>query len=78
MLHYDSEYKAEDADFEACLPVSGGEGRDGIKVRELPGGRCVSLPHQGPMKSWDDPTRRFSPSSANGDMRSKYRRGSSI
>lgn len=48
MLHYDSEYKAEDADFEACLPVSGGEGRDGIKVRELPGGRCVSLLHQGP------------------------------
>jgi DNA-binding transcriptional MerR regulator/effector-binding domain-containing protein len=48
LLHYDSEYKADDADFEACMPISRGASRDGIEVRELAGGRCVSLLHKGP------------------------------
>ncbi len=48
LLHYDSEYRENDADFEACMPIRDGASRDGIEVRELPGGRCVSLVHQGP------------------------------
>lgn len=48
LLHYDSEYREKDADFEACLPVRGGSSGDGISVRELPGGHCVTLMHKGP------------------------------
>ncbi len=48
LLHYDSEYKEDDADFEACMPVRKGNSKDGISVRELPGGHCVALLHQGP------------------------------
>jgi effector-binding domain-containing protein len=48
LLHYDSEYREDDADFEACMPVRQGKEVDGISVRELPGGRCVWLVHQGP------------------------------
>jgi DNA-binding transcriptional MerR regulator/DNA gyrase inhibitor GyrI len=48
LLHYDNEYKEDDADFEACMPVRKAKAVDGISVRELPGGRCVSLLHRGP------------------------------
>jgi DNA-binding transcriptional MerR regulator/DNA gyrase inhibitor GyrI len=49
LLHYDHEYREDDADFEACFPVSDGAQTAGdITVRELPGGRCVSLLHKGP------------------------------
>jgi DNA-binding transcriptional MerR regulator len=48
LLHYDTEYREEDADFEACMPVREAKAVDGISVRELPGGRCVALIHQGP------------------------------
>jgi len=48
MLHYDTEYKEDAADFEACLPIRNGQSADGISVRELPGGKCVSLLHAGP------------------------------
>lgn len=48
LLHYDMECRDGDADFEACMPVRRGQGGDGISVRELPGGRCVSLLHRGP------------------------------
>jgi DNA-binding transcriptional MerR regulator/effector-binding domain-containing protein len=48
LLHYDCEYKENDADFEACMPIRKGASGDGISVRELPGGRCVTLIHQGP------------------------------
>jgi DNA-binding transcriptional MerR regulator/DNA gyrase inhibitor GyrI len=48
MLHYDTEYKEDDADFEACAPIRRGEAVDGISVRELPGGRCLALLHRGP------------------------------
>lgn len=46
LLHYDTEFK-ENADFEACMPVRNSKGVDGISVRELPGGRCVTLLHKG-------------------------------
>ena len=48
LLHYDAEYKEDDADFEACMPVRKAKAVDGIDVRELPGGRCVALLHKGP------------------------------
>lgn len=49
LLHYDTEYKESDADFEACMPVrEAAQAAEGISIHELPGGRCVSLLHQGP------------------------------
>jgi effector-binding domain-containing protein len=48
MLHYDCEYKEDDADFEACMPVRQKKEVEGVSVRELPGGRCVCLIHKGP------------------------------
>lgn len=48
LLHYDTEYKEHDADFEACMPIKKGSPADGIDVRELPAIRCVSLLHKGP------------------------------
>ena len=48
MLHYDEEYRETDANFEVCLRLRRRCSVDGIDVRELPGGRCVSLLHQGP------------------------------
>ena len=50
LLHYDCEYKENDADFEAAMPVRQNKPVDGVSVREIPGGRCVSLIHKGP---WD-------------------------
>jgi DNA-binding transcriptional MerR regulator len=50
LLHYDDEYREEDADFEACMPVRPLKKAPpaGIAVRELPAGRCVTLLHRGP------------------------------
>lgn len=48
ILHYDTEYKEEDADFEACMPIKKGTSKDGVDVRKIPGGKCISLMHLGP------------------------------
>ena len=48
LLHYDTEYKEEDAEFEVCMPVRQGTSEDETSVRELAGGRCVALLHKGP------------------------------
>ncbi len=48
LLHHDTEYKEDDADFEACFQERQAKQVDGIAVRELPRGRCVSLLHKGP------------------------------
>ena len=48
LLHYDCEYREGDADFEACLSIRRTKEVAGASVRELPGGRCVSLVHRGP------------------------------
>jgi len=51
-LYFDGEYKEENADFEPCFPVRKAmDGQDGISVRELKGGRCVSLIHKGPYQT---------------------------
>ena len=56
LLHYDQEFKEDDADFETCMPVKQAKQVDGVAVRELPGGRCVSLLHEGP---YDDMGRSY-------------------
>lgn len=48
MLHHDREYRADDANFDAAMPVRKGESTDAIQVQELVGGRCLSLMHLGP------------------------------
>jgi DNA-binding transcriptional MerR regulator len=48
LLHYDTEYREEDAEFEACLPIRQRKSVEGASVRELPGVRCVTLVHKGP------------------------------
>lgn len=47
-LYYDGEYREEDADMEPCFPIRRRVDVAGISVRELPGGRCVSILHRGP------------------------------
>lgn len=47
LLHFDDEYREADADFEACLPIRQKKDIDAIAVRDLAGGRCVSLVHRG-------------------------------
>lgn len=46
-LYYDSEFKEDGADIEPCFPVRKGKDGEGISVRELKGGRCISLIHKG-------------------------------
>ena len=48
MMIYDKEYKENDADFEVCMPVRGGNDTDEIKVRTLEGGNVLSIMHRGP------------------------------
>ena len=47
LLCYDMDYQ-EVANYEACMPVKGGKPAGEIEIRDLPGGRCVSLLHKGP------------------------------
>lgn len=56
LLHYDTEYRESDANFEACFPVRQRKAVDGIDVRELAGGTCVALVHKGP---YDDLGRSY-------------------
>ena len=46
-LYYDGEYREDDADIETCMPVRKGQEKDGISIRELPGGTCIALIHKG-------------------------------
>ena len=39
---------SEDADFEPCFPILRQVAADGISIRTLPGGRCLTLVHRGP------------------------------
>jgi DNA-binding transcriptional MerR regulator len=48
MLHYDSEYRENDADFEAGFPVAGGQPTDGIALHDVAGGPGFALLHKGP------------------------------
>ncbi len=46
-LYFDGEYKEENADFEACIPIRKGSSTDSISVRKLDGGKCIALIHKG-------------------------------
>lgn len=53
LLIHDAEYKPDDADFEPCFPLRQGAklkhpAPEGVSVRELPGGTCLTLMHLGP------------------------------
>ena len=50
-LYYDAEYKEDDANLEPFFPVRKGNSTDKISVRELSGGKCVSLIHKGPYEN---------------------------
>ncbi|MCA9100492.1 MAG: MerR family transcriptional regulator [Planctomycetales bacterium] len=47
-LYYDGDYREDDADIEACFPIRKQVPVNGADVRELLGGRCVTLLHHGP------------------------------
>lgn len=47
-LLYDEGYKEDDADVETALPVRKSKQAEGITIRELPGGKAISLIHKGP------------------------------
>jgi DNA-binding transcriptional MerR regulator len=48
MLIYDQEFKENDADFEACVPLKKAKAIAGAEVRELAGGHGLTLTHKGP------------------------------
>jgi effector-binding domain-containing protein len=50
-LYYDLECKEVDADIESCMPIRKEKNIDGISVKTLPGGHCVSLIHRGPYET---------------------------
>ena len=50
-LYYDGEYKEEEADFEPCFPIRKGKDVDNISVRELLGGKAITLIHKGPYEN---------------------------
>lgn len=58
-LHYDGEYKEQDADFESCFPIRRAVQKEGLDVRTLPGGRCLSLVHVGPYEELGRSYRRL-------------------
>ena len=62
LLHYDNEYSEDDADFEACMPVRKEVDVEGISIRRLPAGRCLSLMHVWALRG-DRPLVRKSPAS---------------
>jgi effector-binding domain-containing protein len=47
LLQYDAEFRQDDADFEACMPVRIDKQVNGISIRQIAGGRCVSCLHKG-------------------------------
>ena len=47
-LIYDQEFKENDADFEACVPLKKAKAIAGADVRELVGGHGLTLTHKGP------------------------------
>jgi DNA-binding transcriptional MerR regulator/DNA gyrase inhibitor GyrI len=56
ILYYDGEYKEDDADFEPCVPLRKKVEAEGVSIRKLPGGACVTLLHKGP---YDDLGRSY-------------------
>lgn len=53
-LYYDSDYKEQDADIEACVPAKIPVEGDGIKSRMLKGGQAISIIHKGSYENLGD------------------------
>ena len=53
-LYYDDGFKADNADYEACFPVRKIKDVEGVFIREIPGGKCLSAIHVGPYESLRD------------------------
>jgi DNA-binding transcriptional MerR regulator/effector-binding domain-containing protein len=47
-LYFDEDHKDDDADIETAIPIRKGTSVPGITVRELPGGKAISLIYKGP------------------------------
>lgn len=47
-LYYDSEYKEDNAIFEACMPVRAAVNKDDIRTQKIKGGKAVTIIHKGP------------------------------
>jgi DNA-binding transcriptional MerR regulator len=47
-LYYDMQYMEDGADIESCFPVKKKVSGEGVTVRELQGGKFVTLVHKGP------------------------------
>jgi len=47
-LYYDEGHREDDADVESAVPIRKGKPVEGITIRELPGGKAISLMHKGP------------------------------
>ena len=47
-LLFDDEYRENDADFEACVPLRRKVDATEVSVRELEGGAAICLKHRGP------------------------------
>ena len=71
-LYYDEEYKEEDADFESCFPVKKAIAIEGVSVRELPGGRCLSCQHLGPYETLCESYEKIFDHSKSIDMKINY------
>lgn len=50
-LYYDYDFKEEDADIEACVPVKVPVDTEGIKSRIINGGKALTILHKGPYES---------------------------
>ena len=48
LLLHDNEFREEDAEFEACIPIRKGATKNGVLVKELPARSHVTLLHRGP------------------------------
>jgi effector-binding domain-containing protein len=55
-LYYDAQYKEDNADIESCVAISKPRESEGISIRTLEGGKCLSLIHKG---SYDDIGRSY-------------------
>ncbi len=53
-LYYELEFNDDDANVETCFPIKGNIKAEGVVVRALPGGRCVSFVHEGPYEGLKD------------------------
>lgn len=53
-IYYDNEYRDEDADIEACIPVKNSVSIDGVSSRLLKGGQAITIIHQGAYETFGD------------------------